>query len=76
MIAINVPIKATVRPVFACETRRTTAIKKITTLLINSFLSVIAEFGSGQDAGSTSAVPRRNKLLSEAEIKVNYNHNK
>ena len=61
-------MKATVSPVFACETRRTTAIRKITTLLINSFLSVMAEFGSGQDAGSTSAVP--------GATKVNYNHNK
>lgn len=46
-IAIATPIVDTVSPVCACDTRSTTAHRKIIQLAINPRLSVIASFGSG-----------------------------
>ena len=46
--AIPSPIVATVKPVVAWVTRRTTARAKIIQLMINPFLSVMADFGVGK----------------------------
>ena len=46
-VATAVPIKATVRPVYECVTRSTTAHMKTRLLIIKSFLLVMASFGSG-----------------------------
>ena len=46
-IAINRPINATVSPVCACVISKATAHKKITQLMANARLSVIADTGDG-----------------------------
>ena len=53
--AITTPINATVSPVCACVTRRTTAIRKIIVLTMKSFLFSIASAGLGKVAGSTGS---------------------